>query len=49
MTLCSRYLGQLAEYFQEEQLKGLARQVLDVAGPLIRQNISGVLNKVHLG
>ena len=39
-------LGQLAEYFQEGELKGLARQVLDVAGPLIRQNISGVLNKV---
>ena len=38
-------LGQLAEYFQEGQLKGLARQVLDVAIPLIRQNISGVLNK----
>ena len=38
-------LGQLAEYFQEGQLKGLARQILDVAAPLIWQNISGVLNK----
>ena len=38
-------LGQLAEYFQEGQLKGLARQILDVARPLIWQNISGVLNK----
>ena len=38
-------LGQLAEYFQEGQLKGLARQILDVAAPLIWQSIPGVLNR----
>ena len=38
-------LGQLSEYFKEGTLKSLADKVAKAAGPLVRQNILGVLEK----
>ena len=38
-------LGQLADYFKEPTLKSLTNAVIDVAIPLLRQNLLGVLNK----
>ncbi len=41
-------LGQLSEHFKETGFKHLALRVAQTAGPLIRQNVQGVIDK-HLG
>ena len=38
-------LGQMAGYFRESRLNTLTKSVIDVAIPLLRQNLLGVLNK----
>ena len=38
-------IGQLSEYFEEGNLKTVAHRVVEIAIPLLRKNLFGVLNK----